>query len=520
MGHDCLIPLSDVEQYVNIVIPNIEEELSDETKSPQEMLELYNLYVDIMRLVAPYNFHTFNKYLELDEDHNSPTKAFYHHRQHALKELFDAFNDMEIYDKYDMLLISLSPRVGKTTSGIRFLSWVIGRFPEETQLATSYSDAITSSFYIGVMEVIQSQRYKEVFPDAPLISQNAKREEIWLKVAKRYPSITFAPIGGSMTGRCEASKYLYCDDMVSGIEEAMSVPRLEKLWQLYTVNAKQRKKDGAKEIHVATRWSVHDPITRLAVENEDNPRCKIINIPCYDENGESQFNFPGGFSTEYYDELRNTMDDVTFNALYLCEPIEREGILYHKEDLGYYFELPSEAPDTIIGIVDSKNMGKDNVSALIGYVYNDKIYLEDLVYNNGLPDITRPLVADLLLRHKTVRADVELNNGGNYYAEELQKLITQQFGKTSIRVFYTSSNKQTKIVTYSDFVKKNIMFKHPSTYSPNSEYAQFMKALCTWTQRGKNTFDDAPDSVAMLAQLFQDLSGMSIKFLDRKALGI
>lgn len=187
MGHDCLIPLSDVEQYVNIVIPNIEEELSDETKSPQEMLELYNLYVDIMRLVAPYNFHVFNKYLELDEDHNSPTKAFYHHRQHALKELFDAFNDMEIYDKYDMMLISLSPRVGKTTSGIRFLSWVIGRFPEETQLATSYSDAITSSFYIGVMEVIQSKRYKEVFPDAPLISQNAKREEIWLKVAKRYP---------------------------------------------------------------------------------------------------------------------------------------------------------------------------------------------------------------------------------------------------------------------------------------------------------------------------------------------
>lgn len=870
MGHGCLIPLSDVEQYVNIVIPNIEEELSDETKSPQEMLELYNLYVDIMRLVAPYNFHVFNKYLELDEDHNNPTKAFYHHRKDHLEELFTAFNDMEIYDAYDMLLISLPPRIGKeqpltskiltptgwktmgdmkvgteiigsdgmshfvtgvfpqgtkdvytvtfddgttvecglehlwevqtrddrkdnksrvvstedmiknlyvengtrknysvkyvspidfsheidlskdihpyvlgaligdggfsksvkftnidadvldrieellpetdslnkiadtimygiskksdvrndkghptkcsthaniekygllnkrshekfipkkylysrledriellkglmdtdgyvpdtnssyceystvspqlaedvielirslggratfttkrgllngaehkivyrivfnisinpfycirkstqftprakrqvkyissientgveecqcimvdapdhlyvtdgynlthnTTSGIRFLSWVIGRFPEETQLATSYSDAITSSFYIGVMEVIQSQRYKEVFPDAPLISQNAKREEIWLKVAKRYPSITFAPIGGSMTGRCEASKYLYCDDMVSGIEEAMSVPRLEKLWQLYTVNAKQRKKDGAKEIHVATRWSVHDPITRLASDNEDNPRCKIINIPCYDENGESQFNFPGGFSTEYYDKLRNTMDEVTFNALYLCEPIEREGILYHKEDLGYYFELPSEAPDTIIGIVDSKNMGKDNVSALIGYVYNDKIYLEDLVYNNGLPDITRPLVADLLIRHRAVRADVELNNGGNYYAEELQKLISQQFGKTSIRVFYTSSNKQTKIVTYSDFVKKNIMFKHPSTYSPNSEYAQFMKALYTWTQRGKNAFDDAPDSVAMLAQLYQDLSGMSIKFLDRKALGI
>lgn len=323
-----------------------------------------------------------------------------------------------------------------------------------------------------------------------------------------------------MTGRCEASKYLYCDDLVSGIEEAMSVPRLEKLWQFYTVNAKQRKKDGAKEIHVATRWSVHDPITRLANDNADNPRCKIISIPCYDENGESRFDFPGGFSTEYYKELQETMDELTFNALYMCEPIEREGILYNKEDLQYYFELPNEEPDTIIGIVDSKNMGKDNVSALVGYVYGDFVYVEDLVYNNGLPDITRPLVADLFLRNKVVRADVELNNGGNYYAEELQNLISQKNGKTSIRIFYSSNNKQTKIVTYSDFVKKNFLFKHESTYSSNSEYALFMKALRSWTQRGKNLFDDAPDSVAMLAQLFQDLSGMSVKILNRRELKI
>jgi predicted phage terminase large subunit-like protein len=146
--------------------------------------------------------------------------------------------------------------------------------------------------------------------------------------------------------------------------------------------------------------------------------------------------------------------------------------------------------------------------------------VEDLVYNNGLPDITRPLVADLFLRNKVVRADVELNNGGNYYAEELQNLISQKNGKTSIRIFYSGNNKQTKIVTYSDFVKKNFLFKHESTYSSNSEYALFMKALRSWTQRGKNLFDDAPDSVAMLAQLFQDLSGMSVKILNRRELKI
>lgn len=515
-----VLTLDEIKLYTDTVIPNIERDLAKKNITDLERLELYNLYLDVMKMVAPWDFATFNKYMEIDEDHFDKNKAFYHHRKDHLKEMFDAFNDMEVYDKYDMLLISIAPRTGKTTTGIRFLSWIIGKYPLETQLATSYSDNITTSFYIGVMECVQNPRYIEIFPDSPLVSQNAKREEIWLKVAKRYPSITFVPIGGSMTGRCEASKYLYCDDLVSGIEEALSVPRLEKLWQTYTTNCKQRKKDGCKEIHLATRWSVHDVITRLAIENEKNPRCKIICIDCYDEDGESNFDYLGGFSTAYYKDLENTLDEPTFNALYRQEPIEREGILYNKDELQYYLSLPQERPDAIIAVCDSKNLGKDFVTSPVGYVYGDLVYIEDVVYNNGLPDVTRPLVANKWLEHNVVRGDVELNNGGNYYAEDLDKLIKDGGGKTSIRIFYSSNNKQTKIVTYSDYVKKYFIFKDPSTYHPNSEYAKFIKALTSWTQTGKNNHDDAPDGVAMLAQLVQDMNGMSIKILDRKVLRI
>lgn len=514
------LTLQEVEHYVDIVIPHLEGELSRKDLEDSEIVDLYNLYVDLLKMVAPHNFHCYNKYLELDDDHNSPNKAFYHHRKNHMWEMFEAFNRMEIYDDYDYLLISLPPRTGKTTTGIRFLSWIIGRHPENTELATSYSDSITTSFYMGVMEIVEGQRFREVFPDAPLVNQNAKREEIWLKVKKRYPSITFVPIGGSMTGRCEAGKYLYCDDLVSGIEEALSLTRLEKLWQMYTVNCRQRKKDGCKEIHVATRWSVHDVITRLGSDNADNPRCKIINISCYNEDGESNFDYLGGFSTKYYKDLEDTMDEPSFNALYKQEPIEREGILYNKDELQYYFELPEERPDSIIAICDSKNMGKDYVSSPIGYVYGDTVFVDDVVYHDGLPEVTRPLVAQKWLEHNVVRADVEMNNGGNYYAEDLNELIKLGGGKTSIRMFFSSNNKNVKIITYSDFVKKNFVFRHPSTYSPQSQYAKFMKDLCRWTQKGQNAHDDAPDSIAMLAQLTQELQFMGIKFLNRKELGI
>jgi hypothetical protein len=300
--------IEEIEYYKCHIIPKIEAELIDQTKSPTELIEIYELYEQVLCLLAPYDFGCFNDYLEFNEDKNLDNRGFHHHRKESMKEVYESLNDMELYDSYDILLISLPPRVGKTTYGIRFLAWIVGKYPEYTQLATSYSDSITTSFYTGVMEVIQNEQYEKCFPDCKVVNQNAKREEIWLKVMRRYPSIAFVPVGGSVTGRVEANNYLYADDLVSGIEEAMSPTRLEKLWQIFSVNFYQRRKEGCKLIMIATRWSVHDPMSIIERQNEDNPRFKSIKIPCFDEEGESNFNFKGGFSTKYYEDQRNSMN--------------------------------------------------------------------------------------------------------------------------------------------------------------------------------------------------------------------
>lgn len=494
--------------------------MADDSIDVNRKNDLYNLYVSVLRLCAHDDFICFNKYYELDEDHTVATKAFYHHRKNHMGEVFEALNDMERHDKYDYIIISTPPRVGKTTTGVRFMAWIGGRYPENTQLGTSYSESITVSFYLGVYEIMSSEKFSEVFPNSPIVNQNAKRQEIWLKVMKRYPTLTFVPINGSMTGRAEAGNYMYCDDLVSGLEEALSFPRMEKLWGLYTVNAKQRKLDFAKEIHIATIWSVHDVVSRLSRLHKDNPRCKIIKLPCFNEEGESNFNFFGGFSTKYYKDLQRELDPISFNALYMCEAVEREGLLYDEDDFMYYTELPSERPDTIISVCDSKNLGNDFVAAPVGYVYGDMVYIDDVVFNNGLPEETRPAVADLWLRHKVVRADVEMNNGGNYYAEDLAKRIKDADGVTSIRMFFSGNNKKTKIITYSDYVKKHFVFKSKDSYSPNSDYGKFMTNLLTWSQTGNNAHDDGADVVAMMAQFVQELNFVSIKIMDRRTLGI
>jgi predicted phage terminase large subunit-like protein len=153
-------------------------------------------------------------------------------------------------------------------------------------------------------------------------------------------------------------------------------------------------------------------------------------------------------------------------------------------------------------------------------VYGEEVYIEDVVFNNGLPEVTKELVANALVNHKVNRTDVEMNNGGNYYAEGVNELVKEKGGNTTFRLFFTSNNKVVKIISMSDFVKKRFLFKDPSTYSPNSVYAKFMQQVHGWTQTGKNKHDDAVDTLAMLAQLVQDLEGSSIKIVKRSVLGL
>ena len=159
------------------------------------------------------------------------------------------------------------------------------------------------------------------------------------------------------------------------MEEALSKDRLDKLWALYNNDSKSRKKQNAKEIHIATRWSVHDVIGRLQRQYEGNSRARFIVMPALNEKGESNFNYPYGvgFDTAYFEDMRDNLDEASFRALYLNEPIEREGLLYNLDELNTYFELPEGEPDAIVAVCDTKDRGKDYAVMPVGYMYGENV---------------------------------------------------------------------------------------------------------------------------------------------------
>ena len=275
---------------------------------------LYELRKKSLLFDAPVEFEAYLQYVEWDRE---PKKRFYMPRRKVLLPVVHTLQDL-MDDKLDLVTISMPPGTGKSTLGIFLLSWIMGRWPDSPNLASAHSGLLTRSFYDGVSQIIQDPEYlwKDVFPNAPFHSTNAKEETIDLVKPHRFSTLTCRAIGASLTGATRCEKLLYADDLVSGIEEAMNRERLDKLWLSYTNDLKSRKKDGAKELHIATRWSVHDPIGRLEQEYGDSDRVRFIVLPALDENGESNFNYAYGvgFSKSFCSRRARTSSCVSLSG--------------------------------------------------------------------------------------------------------------------------------------------------------------------------------------------------------------
>lgn len=487
-------------------------------------IKYYNLYNQALLFLAQKHkdFDSYLLYVEKDRD---PEDRYYQPRRNKIYWLVQKMQRL-IDDELDILSISMPPGTGKTTLGEFFISFVMGHYPNTPNLMSSHSGFMTRMFYDAVLNIITSNEYcwSDVFPDVIFEGNNAKEETINLGRWQPFKTLTCRPIRGSLTGVTRCEGFLYVDDLVSGIEEALSIDRLDKLYGEYTTDLKSRKKKKAKEIHIATRWSVHDVIGRLERMYEGNPRAEFIAVPDIDpKTGKSNFDYDYdvGFDEKYFHDMEMSMDDVSYRCLYKSDPIEREGILYHPTELQRYLGgLPDREPDSILAICDTKDTGTDYNFLGVFYQYGDRYYLEDLVFKNIDPGTLDELNSDMLVKHHVQQAQFESNKEGSRTANEVERLVREKGGRCHITKKYTTQNKETKIIVNSSWVKEHVIFKDITEYEPKSDYGVMMSFLCSYTQLGKNKHDDAPDALAMFAQFVDALLGGEGQVMKRSELGI
>ena len=479
--------------------------------------EFFDLYKRSLLFDARESFDSYLLYMEINRD---TKKRFYQPRRKVLKQVVDALQELDS-SELELLAISLPPGSGKTTLAIFYLTWLAGKYPDEPILTGSHSNSLVRGVYdecLRVMDEKGEYLWKDVFPDVKVSNTNAKDCRIDVGKRKRFETLEFTSIGTGNAGLYRASRLLYCDDLVSGVEVAFSKERLDKLWETYTTDLRQRKiGDHCKELHIATRWSVHDVIGRLESRYDGDKRAKFIVIPALDENDESNFDYDYGvgFNTEFYRQQRDIMDNASWKALYMNQPIEREGLLYSADELRRYFELPDGEPDAILSVCDTKDKGTDYCVMPFAYKYGNDYYIDKIICDNSNPEVVEARLSSELVSRKVQMSRFESNSAGGKIAEKVQSEVKKSGGRTKITTKYTTANKETKIIVNSPYVKEHFLFKDDSIITNDKEYKKALNFLCSYTMAGKNKHDDVPDAMAMLAEYVQDIGGMKAEVFKR-----
>lgn len=464
----------------------------------------YETYILCNLLEAPFLFDSYLVYLERKREYKS---AFYAPKRKQFQRLglIQALQDMED-GKTDITSISMPPSTQKTTLIKFFITWIIGKYPDDYNLFYSHSADITRIFYDGVLDITTNASeycFNEIFPGVRLESTDAKAQRINFNNYKPYTNLQCTSVGAKNAGRVRCNRYLLCDDLIGGIEEALNKLMLDKIWNYYSVDAFQRKMDGCKELHVATRWSVHDVIGRIQSIHEGDDRARFIAVPDTDPaTGKSNFDYDyNGFSEAFYASVEQTMDAVSYQCLYKNQPIEREGLLVHEDEIRTFLTLPVEKPDAIMSIADTKNKGTDYFVQPIFAKYGDDYYLIDCICDDN-PDygVQYDRSKSIIIRNEVKIARYEENNGGGRVAYEVQQLLNAEHYYCNVTSRFTEGNKETRIYVMMPWVKQHVLFKDKSMYTTKSDYGRLMEWLFKYSTVGKNIHDDVPDCLALFAE--------------------
>lgn len=476
------------------------EKYSFQNKVSYEILDKYYgiLLLEAQNKVVDSAF----QYLEKKRE---PKERFYMPRRKQFLKigLTQALQGM-IDDRYDILCVSLVPGAGKTTVEKMFHALVAGWFPRDFSLFYSHSGDITRMYYDGVYDIVtntEEYTWNEIFPDLSVTSTNAKMEQFNVGKYKSFPSVQCTSVGSKNAGKVRASKFLLVDDMIGGIEEAMNPIILDKLWDKYAVDARQRKiqdTDGknCKEIHIATRWSVHDVIGRIQNMYEGNPRVKVIAVPDVDPvTGESNFDYEfSGFTKEFFEDQQLLMDDISYRCLYKQEPIEREGLLFPEDKIRRYLNLPHGEPEIVTGQCDTKGKGTDYFVLPVLQKYGEDYYCVDCVCDNTADyEMQYENAANVLTNNKVQECEFERNAGGDRVAMEVNKRVEKKGWICNITDTPTETNKEARIFQCSNWILQHVIFKDQSLYKPNEPYGVMMSLLKRYSVSGKKQLDDVPD---------------------------
>lgn len=409
------------------------------------------------------------------------------------------------------------------------------------------------SGFIGIDALIHDDmgNYSKIFPKLHELYRSAQDMVLDFsndpnrKRAHSEYSMYFVGFDGSITGRTRAHNILYADDLVKDIEEASNKDIMDKKWVEFTGTLKKRMQGKCKMLLVGTMFSINDPLTRtIKYYKEHEPERLIeIRIPGLNENDESNFNYKYGYAitTEMFHEDRDLMDPVSFSCLIQQNPIERAGLLFFEEECKKYdlstYKRNEEEYQRTVASCDVAWGGEDHLSMpIIDEYSNGDCNLIKWLFMQGDKEETIPQVVDNIITYGVTYICFEANNGGDMYADAVNKELKKRKYTCYVtdKKSPTNKSKLDRILAAQGFIKGTdaseyrLIIPIRESIKGDKQFNEALNETFAFNQStAKNVrakqHDDAPDSLSMLASNvlgMQSKIGRASSTISREMLGI
>jgi len=221
--------------------------------------------------------------------------------------------------KTKRLIINMPPRHTKSEFASYLLpSWFLGKFPGKKIIQTSHTAELAVGFGRKVRNLVDSDRYKDIFPNVAL-QADSKAAGRW---ATNYSGEYFAiGVGGAVTGK--GADLLIIDDPHSEQEATLAEVNPEiydKTYEWYTSGPRQRLQPGGAIVVVMTRWSKKDLTGQVlkAAAQRSGEEWEVIEFPAILPSGKALW--PEFWRLEELEALRQELPNGKWTAQYQQEP--------------------------------------------------------------------------------------------------------------------------------------------------------------------------------------------------------
>lgn len=331
------------------------------------------------------------------------------------------------------LKVEMPPRHGKSELVSRRLpAYLLGLFPDDEVMATSYSADLSRRFNRDVQRVIDSPSYRNIFPDTTLSAANVRTtaQGTWLRNADIFEIVgrkgvyKSSGVGGSIGGM--GFKWGIIDDPVKGAKEANSATFRQSDWEWYTDVFWTRQAPDAAILLTMTRYNMDDLSGRIqmSMEQDGGENWVVLTLPAIleseadrhpdDPRQVGQALWENRFNLDFLNKAR-TQNAYSFAALYQQKPIPHGEAVFDVVKIDTIHTLPD--CHTLVRFYDLAVTVKKHSDYTVGLRLGitkdeDIIILHVYRVQKKMPDVEKDIAQNAALDGKATRIRLEAEKAG------------------------------------------------------------------------------------------------------------